>query len=224
MKNKYVKRSKISEAKFRKIIMYFALELDSQKIAALTSLNRNTVNRYLSRIRGRIAELCETQALTVSGRTTVKTGQPTAAPVGRFLTAPPDSLPVFGIQSRKAHIYTEILSNGIHLKLRRLIKKGSSSERFALPPDCLHYDGIVDLNSRWLYRLNPVSIQDNATVGPHDSIEEFLGFARKRLTTINAHGADHFTLLLKECEYRFNNRDDNLYQLLLKRFRENPLA
>ena len=57
MKNKYVKRSKISEAKFRKIIMYFALELDSQKIATLTSLNRNTVNRYLSRIRSRIADI-----------------------------------------------------------------------------------------------------------------------------------------------------------------------
>ena len=62
MKNKYVKRSKISEAKFRKIIMYFSLELDSQKIAALTSLNRNTVNRYLGRVRARIVDLCELQA------------------------------------------------------------------------------------------------------------------------------------------------------------------
>lgn len=61
MKNKYVKRSKISEAKFRKIIMYFSLELDSQKIAALTSLNRNTVNRYIERVRTRIADLCEIQ-------------------------------------------------------------------------------------------------------------------------------------------------------------------
>ena len=224
MKNKYVKRSKISEAKFRKIIMYFALELDSQKIAALTGLNRNTVNRYLSRIRNRIAELCENQALTVSCHTTVKTGRPTAAHIGRSRSTPPDSLPVFGIQARSAHIYTEILSNGIHLKLRRLIKKGPSSDRLALPKDCLHYDGIVDLNSRWHYRLNPVSQQNKATAGPHDSIDEFLGFARKRLTTINHNGADHFTLLLKECEYRFNNRNDNLYQLLLKRFRENPLA
>jgi transposase len=28
---------------------------------------------------------------------------------------------------------------------------------------------------------------------------------------------------LKECEFRFNYRDKNLYQMLLKMFRDNPL-
>ena len=57
--NKYVKTSKISEAKFREIVKYFAFDLDAQTIALLTKLNRNTVNRYLSLIRQRIADMCE---------------------------------------------------------------------------------------------------------------------------------------------------------------------
>lgn len=60
--NKYVKNSKISEAKFREIVKYFALDLDAQTIALLTKLNRNTVNRYLSLIRQRIADLCEEES------------------------------------------------------------------------------------------------------------------------------------------------------------------
>ncbi|MDQ6631356.1 MAG: IS1595 family transposase, partial [Verrucomicrobiota bacterium] len=30
-------------------------------------------------------------------------------------------------------------------------------------------------------------------------------------------------LHLKECEFRFNHRHDNLYQLLLNNFKNNPL-
>lgn len=58
-KNKYVNRSKISEAKFRQFVKLFSLDLDAGQIAALTGLNRNTVNRYLTGIRVRIAEFCE---------------------------------------------------------------------------------------------------------------------------------------------------------------------
>ena len=57
--NKHLKRSKISEAKFREFIRYFSLDLDAHKIAFLTGLNRNTVNRYLLLLRKRIAEFCE---------------------------------------------------------------------------------------------------------------------------------------------------------------------
>ena len=62
MKNKYINRAKISEAKFRQFIKYFTLDLEAQKIAILTRLNRNTVNRYLRLIRERIAEHCEQQS------------------------------------------------------------------------------------------------------------------------------------------------------------------
>ena len=36
MKNRYVCRSRISEAKFRELLRYFSLDLEANKIAALT--------------------------------------------------------------------------------------------------------------------------------------------------------------------------------------------
>ena len=62
MKNQYVKRSKISEHKFRQFLNHFSLDLDAEQIAMLCNLNRNTVNRYLMLIRKRIAEFCEQQS------------------------------------------------------------------------------------------------------------------------------------------------------------------
>jgi hypothetical protein len=58
-KNKYANRSKISEAKFRQIVRLFAIDLDAGQIAEIACVNRNTVNRYLTAIRERIAEYCE---------------------------------------------------------------------------------------------------------------------------------------------------------------------
>ena len=58
MRNKYVKRSHISEKKFRQLVKLFSLDLDAIQISEISQLNRNTVNRYLKIIRTRIAELC----------------------------------------------------------------------------------------------------------------------------------------------------------------------
>ncbi len=47
IKNKYLKRSRISEAKLRELLRHFPLDLSAKNIAILTNLNRNSVNIYL---------------------------------------------------------------------------------------------------------------------------------------------------------------------------------
>src|SRR5918993_2878401 len=55
-------RARISRAKFRQIIRLFALDLTATPVTALTGLNRNTVNRYLTLIRQAIAAHCERES------------------------------------------------------------------------------------------------------------------------------------------------------------------
>jgi transposase len=61
-KNKYSRRAKISERKFREIVKLFALDLNAKQIAELTKINRNTINRYLKALRQKIAEFCELES------------------------------------------------------------------------------------------------------------------------------------------------------------------
>lgn len=51
MENKYLKRSHISEAKFRQVVKYFCEDLTATQIAKLSRLNRKTINRILLSIR-----------------------------------------------------------------------------------------------------------------------------------------------------------------------------
>ena len=57
VKNKYVIRSRISEAKFRQIILLFSEDLSATQISHLTHLSRQTINKYLTAIRLRILKL-----------------------------------------------------------------------------------------------------------------------------------------------------------------------
>jgi len=200
------------------------MELDAQQIAALTSLNRNTVNRYLIRVRDRIAAICDAQARTARGDDPHAAILPHTADTVNPMTASEGNLLVFGIQSHRDHILTETLTKAVYQKLRRMLRKKHGQTPTTLPPDMCPYDAIVDLNGRWHYRLPPGNGQQNRFTENNGDIEAFLDFARKRLTAVHLNGWDHFYYYLKECEFRFNNRDADLYKLLLKHFREEPMA
>jgi len=58
--NKYVVRSRISEAKFRQIILLFSENLSATQISHLIGLIRQTINKYLTAVRLRILKLSTT--------------------------------------------------------------------------------------------------------------------------------------------------------------------
>jgi len=58
-KNRYFRRSYLSEAKFRRIVSYFAHDLPASKIAELGDVSRPTIKQLLFRLRTWIAQLCD---------------------------------------------------------------------------------------------------------------------------------------------------------------------
>ena len=58
-----------------------------------------------------------------------------------------------------------------------------------------------------------------------NGIENFWGYAKHRLSKFKGIKKENFLLHLKECEFRYNNSKDmkELYQILLRLIRENPL-
>jgi transposase-like protein len=122
MKNKYINRSRISEAKFRQFIKYFTLDLEAQKIAILIRLNRNTVNRYLRLIRERIAEHCENQS-SLKGEIEVDESYFGARRIkGKSGRGASGKTPVFGILQRGGKVYTEIVPDCAKATLQAVIR------------------------------------------------------------------------------------------------------
>ena len=56
-----------------------------------------------------------------------------------------------------------------------------------------------------------------------NGIESFWGYAKNRLVKFKGMNKSMFNLHLKEYEFRFNHRGVNMYQILLKLFRDEPL-
>lgn len=107
--NKYKKRSRISEAKFRQLLRLFSWNIDATNIAKITDLNRNTVNRYLHLIRERIVDLCN-QTSPFSGVIEVDESYFGAKRVkGKRGRGASGKTPVFGILQRGGQVYTEIV-------------------------------------------------------------------------------------------------------------------
>ena len=59
MKNKYIIRSRISEAKTREILKLFCLDIEAVKIAKLSKISRQSINKIINQIRILIAKECE---------------------------------------------------------------------------------------------------------------------------------------------------------------------
>jgi len=126
-KNRYVKRAKISEAKFRVLIRHFVHDLDAQTIASLLGLNRNTVNRYLILIRKRIASYCEQQS-PFKGEIEVDESYFGAKRVkGKRGRGAYKKTPVFGILKRGGKVYTEIVPDCAKATLQAIIRGRVSS-------------------------------------------------------------------------------------------------
>lgn len=108
-KNKYGYRSKISEAKIRQIVRFFAVDLNALQIAELAGVNRNTANRYIAAFRERIAHCCEAES-PVKGDVEVDESSFGARRVkgvrGRGARG---KTIVFGPFKRNGKVYTEIV-------------------------------------------------------------------------------------------------------------------
>ncbi|MBK2145650.1 transposase, partial [Francisella tularensis subsp. holarctica] len=47
-----------------------------------------------------------------------------------------------------------------------------------------------------------------------NGIESFCSFSKRRLAKFNGLSDDKFVLHLKECEFRWNNKDNDLYKIM----------
>ncbi len=223
IRNKYLKRSRISEAKFREIIKFFSLDIDAHNISLITHLNRNTVNRYLSIIRKTIAIFCEQQS-PFHGEIEVDEsyfgGKRIKGKRGRGASS---KTPVFGILQRGGRVYTEIVPNCAKSTLQGIIRGKVDPESIIHSDSWRGYNGLVDLGYKKHYRVQHGKNEFVNGKSHINGIESFWSFAKRRLMKFHGIPNSTFYLHLKESEFRFNYRKQNIYKMVLDLFKNNSL-
>ena len=219
--NRHFRGAHISNRKIRQIVRYFALDLSATQIAQAAGVNRNTVNRYVNIIRERIAQHCEQTSL-FSGEVELDEsyfgGRKKGDKRGR---GAPNKVPVFGILKRDGKVYTQVIRNASKSEIRPIIKRLVGHRSTIYTDKWRAYDGLV-LNGYKHYRINHSKTLGSGT--RHiNGIENFWGWAKRRLTKFCGVSRKHFHLHLKECEWRFNHRHlsaSQKYDMLMKMVRD----
>ena len=138
------------------------------------------------------------------------------------------SLPLGGLLKRNGNVYTQVVKNCSKKELEPLILKHAELAKSTVYSDkWAAYDGLVDYGAKAHHRINHGADEFAHGKNHINGIESFWAYAKLRLSKFKGIKRQNFILHLKECEFRFNNRDKKgaeLYKILLKMIRENPLS
>ncbi len=190
---------------------------------SLTGLNRNTVNRDVRAFRARIAEFCDAQT-PFGGEVEVDESYFGACCIqGKRGRGAYGKTTVFGIVQRNGHVYTELVSDCRKATLQAIIRENVALDSVIDSDGWRGYNGLVDVgygkHPRVDHGLDEL-VQGRVHV---KGIEEFWGYAKTRLVRVREINKETIYLHLNECEFRFNHRGQNLYQLVLRVLRKHPL-
>ena len=131
--------------------------------------------------------------------------------------------PVFGLLRRNGKVLVSLVKNCSKEELMPIIQ-GRILEGSTIYTDGWKaYDGLI-LNGYEHYRVYHSKNEFARGKSHVNGIESFWSFAKRRLAKFNGLTDDKFFLHLKECEFRFNHRNENLEQKALKIMKKSAIC
>ena len=223
-KNRYYRRSRLSERKFREIVRCFAMDMSASDTARLTMISIRSLNPIFLKMRQRMAQETERHSIfnllpdndhgTLPAAMSAK-GSPRCNGRAPLL---------FGIHRSNDSVHTELVPECSSPLLHNIVGGHQELASVFRPNDWVsRYHGLVDVRRGQYF---PVQWHDGQRLqGAHalNGSEPFWVFTRRRLQRFMGIQRHTFYLHLKETEYRFNCPDNKLYLELLALLRKYPL-
>lgn len=219
MKNKMIKRSHLSEKKCREIIQLFSEDLTATQIANITGVSRVTINNYLKLIRTQIAKHCEEQNPRYYSTGVIPALNGHTNGVAR--NGEEQSTTYFGF----FRFNGSILADGLHNVDKAGIQELQRSKLMNPADNASHelskYNAIADFDSWRLYRIDAGNTVNGKS--QVDDISVFWGNTKSRLLKFRGLNKNTMYLHVKECEFRYNYRNDDINTVLLNIMYKRPL-
>jgi len=223
MKNKYYYHSRISEAKFRKVLYCFAKDLDTYFTAEITNISRQSISVIFQKLRKRMVLWLENEQ-SFSGEVEIDESYFGPRRVrGKRGRGAGKKVLVLGILKRGGNVYTKIISKATKENILPVIQGKILNEATVHTDGWRSYDGLIDLKNFKHYRVYHSKDEFARGKSHINGIESFWSFTKRRMRKQNGVRKDKFLLHLKESEWRWNHRYDNIYNILLKKLREKRL-
>ena len=222
MQNRYLKHTHIPERKFRQVLNCFCHDYTAVVTSEVSGISRNSINSLYAKFRTRILVLSQPNG-NLDGEVEVDESYFGARRVrGKRGRGARGKIPVVGLLKRHGKVYTQIIPNCTKEQLMPILKGKILENTTVYTDGWKSYDGLV-LNGYKHYRIHHSENEFARGKNHVNGIESFWSYTKRRMNKFNGIHKTKFLLHLKESEFRFNNRGGNMYKVLLKNFRENPL-
>ena len=202
VKNKYIKHAHISERKFKEILKCFCIDLTATQSSNLIGINRNTINKYYSKFRVRIVDLCNIDS-PFAGEIEVDESYFGVKRVkGKRGRGARGKTIVFGLLKRDGKVYTEIVLDTQKATLQAIIRGKVSIESIIYYDGWRGYNGLVDVVYDKHFRVNH---GENEFANGHNhinGIESFWSYAKIRLVKFRGLSKQENRFCKAKCFYK----------------------
>lgn len=219
MSKRLIARSKLSNRRLNQLIDFFALEVPALKAAHVLRINRHSAERVYQVIRQHLAAECERRS-PLRGEVEADESYFGGHRKGLRGRGAAGKVAVFGLLKRRGKVYTcpvpNVTRETLRAVIRRKVPKGSTiySDQFS------SYDGLITEGYRH-YRIDHGQSFAPSRRQHINGIENFWGYAKTKLKRYYGIPRSQFWLYLKEMEFRFNHRHEDL-PLLIRRILKKP--
>ena len=201
----------------------FCADVPARTVAGLVGLSVLSTQRLYDRLRLRILELTVEEARPFAGEVEIDESYFGARRVrGKRGRGAGGKTPGVGLRKRGGKVFTEIVENCSKQALMPIIKGQVLSEATIYTDGWKSDDGLV-LGGYKHHRIHHHQNQFARGKNHVNGIESFWSFTKLRLSKLRGIRAEYFIIHLKESEWRWHHRHDNLYLFLLKNLRSEPL-
>jgi transposase len=194
------------------ILYYFYLEISARKTAQEMSLDYGVVHRKFMQFRKLIAEYCNQEAKKLNGEIEIDESYFGGKRKGNRGRGAKNKTIVFGILERKGKIYTKIVEN---VSAKTLM---SEIENKTLKGSVFYTDGWKSYASLEQYGKHNIIDHDKELVDKNhnhiNGIEGFWSFAKERFHKYHGIDKQNYPFYVKEMEFRFNHRNESIFNLL----------
>jgi transposase-like protein len=204
-----------------RIIRCFCEDIPALSTAVIVGVNRNTVNSYYRMIREAIFHQSLKDCSLDRGEFELDESYFGAKRIrGKRGRGAAGKTPVFGLLKRGGNVFVTIIQHCSKEELMPIIQ-GKIIEGSTIHTDGWKaYDGLI-VNGYDHYRVHHCENEFARGKSHVNGIEAFWSFAKRRLAKFNGCSSHTVVLHLKECEFRFNHRNENLYHIIKKLLKNN---
>lgn len=214
-KRAFLKRIRISKRKFRLLVRCFIVDCTALQTSQLVQVNRNTVNKYYSLLRGLLITQAKLERYESQIGNGIEIDESYFGPRrvrGKRGRGAGKKIVVLGLRKRSGRVYAQIIPDTTRDEVMPIIRATVKSGADIYTDGWRSYDALAvyGYNHKKVNHEKSEFVKEDVHI---NGVESFWSYTKRRLAKFNGVPRLLFPAYLLESEWRFNHRADILKQM-----------